>query len=145
MKFCSHVARVKYYKKDSRYPPFCTKWGPTSGNNFKKPSEEGEARDPSPDSEVREDFLSIMGVYIFRDHVAPRTKLFVTKDDYPTPLDYIHVQRQTNTSPDALQEATIDDYWNMDVEKSVSEPWIGVTRFMVLNKNPPEGYTRVQG
>ena len=33
----------------------------------------------------------------------------------------------------------------MDVEKSVSEPWIGVTRFTLLNKNPPEGYTRVQG
>ena len=33
------------------------------GNNFKKPSEEGEARDPSPDFEVRQDFLSIMGIF----------------------------------------------------------------------------------
>ena len=33
---------------------------------------------------------------------------------------------------------TIDDYWKMDGEKSLSEPRTGVTRVALLNKNPPE-------
>ena len=37
-----------------------------------------------------------------------------------------------------LQEATIDDDGNVDGDKSLSEPWIGVTRSTVLNKNPPQ-------
>ena len=40
---------------------------------------------------------------------------------------------------DVRHEATIDDYWNLDGDKSLSEPWIGVSRFEFLNKNPPEG------
>ena len=49
----------------------------------------------------------------------------------------MHVQRQKETGIDVLHEATIDDYWNVDEDKSLSEPWIGVTRFELLNKNPP--------
>ena len=35
------------------------------------------------------------------------------RDDFPIPVNYIEFQRETKTSLDALQEATIDDYWNM--------------------------------
>ena len=35
--------------------------------------------------------------------------------------------------------------WNMAEDKSLSEPWIGVTRFAPLNKNPPDGHMWVQG
>ena len=59
-------------------------------------------------------------------------------------LNYIDVQRQTHTSIDVRHEATIDGYWNTGGDKSLSEPWIGVTRFALLNKNPPEGQTWVQ-
>ena len=38
------------------------------------------------------------------------------------------------TSLDVLQEATIDDYRNMDGDKALSEPWIRVTRFALLDK-----------
>ena len=59
---------------------------------------------------------------------------------FPIPLNYIDVQRQTKTSIDVLHEATIDDNWNIgDKSLTLSEPWIGVTRFELLNKNPPEG------
>ena len=34
---------------------------------------------------------------------------------------------------------------NIDGDKSLSEPWIGVTRFESLNKDPPEGHTWVHG
>ena len=41
-------------------------------------------------------------------------------------------------------EATIDDCWKIDGDKSLSERCIGVTRFELLNKNPPEGHMWVQ-
>ena len=64
---------------------------------------------------------------------------------FPIPLNFIDVERETNTSLDVPQEATIDDCWNMDGDESLSEPWIGVTRFPLLSKNPPERYTWIQG
>ena len=66
-------------------------------------------------------------------------------DDFPRPLKYIDVNRQTKTSIDVLHEATIDDYWNFDGDNSLSEPWIGVTRFVPLNQNIPEGGVWVPG
>ena len=53
--------------------------------------------------------------------------------------------RDKTTSLDVLQEAPYDDYWNMDGDKSSSDPWTGVTRFALLNNIPLEGYTWVQG
>ena len=62
------------------------------------------------------------------------------RNAFPIPLNYIDVQRQTKTSIDVLHEATIDDKWNIgDKSLTMSEPWIGVTCFALLNKNPPEG------
>ena len=52
---------------------------------------------------------------------------------------------KTKTSIDVLHEATIDDYWKIDGDKSLSEPWIGVTRFALLDTSPPEGQMWVQG
>ena len=60
-------------------------------------------------------------------------------------MNYIDVQRQTKTSIDGLHEATINDYWNTDGNKSLSEPWIGVTRFELLHRNSPEGHVWGQG
>ena len=73
------------------------------------------------------------------------TKFHVPSDDSRIPMNYIDVQRQTKTSIDVLQEATSDDYWNMDGDKPQSESWNGVTRFPLLKKNPPAGYVWVQG
>ena len=58
--------------------------------------EEGEVLDRSPDLEARQDFWSIMGDYICRNHVAPRTKLHVPKDDFSETSELFFVQRQTN-------------------------------------------------
>ena len=67
------------------------------------------------------------------------------KDDFPIRLSCIDVQRQTQTSIDVFREATIDDYWNIDGDKSLSEPSICVTRFELLSTNPPEGHMWRQG
>ena len=107
-------------------------------------SEEAWDQDSDPDVEARQDFWSVMGDYIYWNHVAPRSKLCVPKDDFPLPLNCMDVHRQTKTSLDELQEATIDDHWNMDGDTSLSEPWIGVTRFALLNKNTPERFSWFQ-
>ena len=35
----------------------------------------------------------------------------------------------------------IDDYWDVDGEKGLSDAWTGFTRFVQLKERPPEGYT----
>ena len=82
---------------------------------------------------------------MYRNHVVPVTQLCVPKDEFPIPLNYIDVQREAKTSLDVLQGTTFDDYWIFDGDKSLSEPWIGVTRFALLNKHHPEGHMWVQG
>ena len=69
-----------------------------------------------------------------QNHVAPRTKLYVPIDVFTILLDDIDVQRQTKTSIIVLHEGMIDDHWNMEGDKSLSEPWIGVTQFALPNK-----------
>ena len=43
------------------------------------PEEEEEARDPDPDVEALRDVLFMIGDYMYRNHVAPRTKLFCSE------------------------------------------------------------------
>ena len=38
----------------------------------------------------------------------------------------------------------IDDYWNVDGDKSLSEPWIGVPRLEMLNKKHQKNILGVQ-
>ena len=63
------------------------------------------------------------------------------EESFPTPLKYIDVTRTTHTSLDVLLEKQIEDYWNVDGEKELSDAWTGFTRFILLNERPPEGYT----
>ena len=70
-------------------------WGNTTLEFQEVSSEEkDEARDPDPDGEARQDFWSILGNYICRNHVAPRTRLYAPKDDFLMLLHCIDVQRQ---------------------------------------------------
>ena len=40
-----------------------------------------------------------------------------------------------------MLEKQIEDYWNVDGEKELSDAWTGFTRFVLLKERPPEGYT----
>ena len=64
---CSLAGRAKSRKRDSRYPPLCTKRGATSGENRKNilQNVKEEAPDPSPDVEARPDFCRNMVGYIY--------------------------------------------------------------------------------
>ena len=39
----------------------------------------------------------------------------------------------------------IEDYWNVDKDREMSDAWTGSTRFVLLNERPPDGYTWSDG
>ena len=86
---------------------------------------EEEARDPDPDVEARQKFWSIVGDYVYRDHVAQRTKLY--RDKRKRALMYF--TRQSS----------------MIIEILLETSHCSVTSFDLLNKNPPEGHMWVRG
>ena len=89
---------------------------------------------------LKNDFWSITGDFIYRHHVEPRVKLYMPKEEsFPVPLKYIDVARTTHTSLDVLLEKHIDDFWNVDGERELSDAWTGFTRFILLNERPPDG------
>ena len=56
------------------------------------------------------------------------------------PLKYIDVTRTTCTNLDVKLEKRIDDFWNIDGSRDLSDPWTGFTQFTLLEEKPPEGY-----
>ena len=98
------------------------------------------------DDEAKNDFWTITGEFIYRHHVVPRVKLYVPQEEsFPVPLKYTYVTRRTNTSLDVLMEKHIEDYWNVDGERELSDAWTGFKRFILLNERPPDGYTWPRG
>ena len=61
------------------------------------------------------------------------------KESFPIPLRYIVVIRRTRTTLNVLQESRIDDYWNIDAHRKLSEPGTGFTKFTLLNEKLPQG------
>ena len=100
-------------------------------------------QESSPDDgEARHDFWSISGNHIYRHHVEPRVKLFVPRDEsFPIPLRYIDVTRATSTTLDVMLERRIDDYWNIEGNRNISDSWTGFTRFTILDEKPPDVYS----
>ena len=98
--------------------------------------------DSFPDAgEAINDFWSMSGNLIYRHHVEPRVKLCSPREEsFPIPLKYIDVSRTTHTNLDVKQEKRIDDYWNVDGSRDLSDPWTGSTQFTLLEEKPPEGY-----
>ena len=87
------------------------------------------------------DFWPMSGNFIHRHHVEPRVKLYSpTEELFPIPLKYIDVSRPTHTNLDVKKEKCIDDYWNIDGSRDVSDYWTGFTQFFLLEEKPPDGY-----
>ena len=63
------------------------------------------------------------------------------EETFLIPLQYFDVTRTTDTTLDVMSEKHIEDYWNVDGEKELSNAWTGFTRFILLNEKPPDGYT----
>ena len=91
--------------------------------------------------EAMNDFWSMSGSFIYRHHVEPRVKLYSPREEsFPIPLKYIDVSRTTHTNLDVKQEKRIDDYWNIDGSRDLSDPWTGFTQFTLLEQKSPDGY-----
>ena len=87
------------------------------------------------------DFWSMSGNFIFRHHVEPRVKLYSPRQEsFPIAQKYIDVSRTTHTNLDVMQERRIDDYWNVDGPRDLSDSWTGFTQFTSLEEKPPDGY-----
>ena len=81
-------------------------------------------------------------LYINRHHVEPRVKLHVPREEsFPMSLRYIDVTRATSMTLDVLLERRIDDYWNIEEDRDLSDAWTGSTRFTLLNEKPPDECT----
>ena len=79
------------------------------------------------------------GSFIYRHHVEPRVKLYSPREEsFPIPLKYIDVSRITHTNLDVKLEKRIDDYWNIDGSRDLSDPWSGF--ISLLEEKAPDGY-----
>ena len=78
---------------------------------------------------------------MYRHHVEPGVKLYSPREEsFPIPLKYIDVSRTTHTNLDVKQEKRIDDYWNIDGSRDLSDPWTGFTQFTLLEEKLTNGY-----
>ena len=74
--------------------------------------------------------------------MEPRVKLYVPrKESFPLPLKYIDVTWTTDTSLDVMLEKHVEDFWNVDEDRELSDEWTGFTRFTFLSEKSPHGYT----
>ena len=98
--------------------------------------------DSFPDAgEAINDLWPMSGNFIYCHHVEPRVKLYSPREEsFPIPLKYSDVSRTTHTNLDVKQERRIDDYWNIDGSKDLSDYWTGFTQFILLEEKPPDGY-----
>ena len=81
------------------------------------------------------------GNFIYRHHVEPKVKLYSPrKESFPIPLKYIDVSRNTHTNLDVMQERRIDDHWNIDGSRDLSDSRTCFTQFTLLEEKPPDGF-----
>ena len=101
-----------------------------------------QPQDSFPDAgEAINDFWSMSGSFIYRHHV-PRVKLYSPREEsFPTPLKYIDVSRTTHTNLDVKQENRIDDHWNNDGSRDLSDLWKGFTQTTPLEETSRRIYT----
>ena len=62
------------------------------------------------------------------------------KKHWNIPLKYIDVTRSTCIDLDVMQEKRVDDCWNVDSNRSLSDSWKGFTKFTLLKEKPPKGF-----
>ena len=56
------------------------------------------------------------------------------EESFPIPLKYIDVSRTTHTNLDVKEEKRIDDYWNIDGSRDLSDPWTGLHNLLYSKK-----------
>ena len=96
--------------------------------------------DSFPDAvEARNDFLPCQETSYTAITLNPELSFTRREESFPVPLKYIDVSRTTPTTLDVKQEKRIDDYWNIDGSRDLSDYWTGFTQFF-FEEIPPNGY-----
>ena len=57
------------------------------------------------------------------------------EESFHIPLKYVDVSRTSQTNLDVMLERRIDDYWNIDASRDLSDPWAGFTQFILWKKS----------
>ena len=65
----------------------------------------------------------------FKDNLFPSREYVPKEETFPFPLKFIDVKRSTCADLDVGQEKRIDDYWNVDEDRRLSDSWTGFTKF----------------
>ena len=91
------------------------------------------------DAEFRRDFWSIQGDFICRHHIELEFNSMCRKKKHSL-FRWNTLTTATETNLDVLQERDIDDYWNVDANRSLSDSWKGFKKFTLLKEKPPKGY-----
>ena len=84
-------------------------------------------------------------VHVRKLHIPPARwtqsqTLLAERRIIPYSNENIDVSRTTRTNLDVKQENRIDDYWNIDGSRDLSDPWTGFTQFTLLEEKAPDGY-----
>ena len=61
------------------------------------------------------------------------------EETFHIPLKYTDVTRSTYTDLDVMQEKRVDDYWNVNSNRSLSDSGKGFTKFSLLKEKPLKG------
>ena len=81
-----------------------------------------------PVSEAVNDFWSMSGNFMYRHHVERRIIPYSTEKHWL-------LQNYKNEFGKVRQERRIDDYWNIDGSRDLSDSWTGFTQFTLVEKN----------
>ena len=74
--------------------------------------------------------------------MEPRVKLYVPREEsFSIPVKFFDVTRNTRTSVDVMLEKSVDDYWNVDGNRELSDAWTVFTRSTLLSEKPPDGFS----
>ena len=107
---------------------------------------ESEARGVDDSPKTCPDKWELRGDYLVRVHVEPRMALYVPDETCPLMHSWLDVDRETKTSLLHDDEAVIRDMWSPnEVQPSLSNQWVGETRFTLIKPRAKEGYEYQNG
>ena len=67
------------------------------------------------------------------------------EETFPIPLKYINVTRSTYADLDIMQEKRIDDCWNVETNRSLSDSWKRYTKFYLFERKKSKMIHMVPG
>ena len=122
-----HARRQPYTTRESRASTLGgvpSALGQVRGDSWQEEGGVADSSDADRDAvEAREDVWRMSGEFLFRHQVMSRAHLYVPKkSSVPIPSTFIDVVRETkNQSGEFGRENSVDDFWNIDEERTPSE------------------------